>query len=701
MGRFTVTVPFYNTETGRAYPFSRLFFFINNTSTPKDTFADFGETVVNPNPVVSDGSGQFGNIFLDNEPYSVEFRDRNNVTIWRRDDVRGQGTLVPSDIIIEERQTLTDGQTLVNWSDINANLAAFYVSNADVDQGRLTEGSDEDYTINSATSITLNESYPNGTTILALQFEPTTQKSVSLNDLSDVEITNPQDGDILVYNDLMALWVNSPGTNGGDMLDFDSVADAKAAGVALNSLVRTKSYYNNSASDTEGAAFYRSMTAAEFGGTPDEKGDHTDTNGNVLKLIVFFTATVKQYGAVGDGVTDDTSCFDAAIAAQERVYIPASDNFYMVANVEVLSNKEIFGPGDAAKLMLIPGDYGDTATTPAAALKMVNTDATLVHGFLIDGNKDNVTGNALTNIEGIDLNSATNCKLYDLTLNNTKADGIDFDESSDCQAFRIKGTNCGGYAVHISINSTRCKTYNCLAVNCGDDLLRGGFDVFSSASQSEVFDNVARNCYRGFVILGDDNICHSNRVITATDNGIRIEGNRNQVQNNRVQGAVSNIRVVGNDNIINNNHSNSGDVGISVEGARNTIAGNLCRDNAIQGIRLTAPSNQNVITGNISIDSNNAGSGIVDTTSNQNYYGENFTGGVTPVGYKALLEKTTANGASVGDVIAGSNFVYANTSGSSSGAVPDGDWYLLGQTSGTAQPEENRVSLYIRVGNSS
>ena len=51
--------------------------------------------------------------------------------------------------------------------------------------------------------------------------------------------------------------------------------------------------------------------------------------------------SVKDFGAVGDGVADDTLAFNAAIAAGKRVFVPAGT--YSVADIAVVNNMDVEG----------------------------------------------------------------------------------------------------------------------------------------------------------------------------------------------------------------------------------------------------------------------------------------------------------------------------------------------------------------------
>lgn len=62
--RYYTPNPFEVDPTGVPYAAGQLFFYVTGTSTPQNTYQDAGLTVPNPNPVVADSSGHYGNIFL-------------------------------------------------------------------------------------------------------------------------------------------------------------------------------------------------------------------------------------------------------------------------------------------------------------------------------------------------------------------------------------------------------------------------------------------------------------------------------------------------------------------------------------------------------------------------------------------------------------------------------------------------------------
>ena len=93
---------------------------------------------------------------------------------------------------------------------------------------------------------------------------------------------------------------------------FNSVSDLQAASLTAGQLTQTKRYF---AGQDGGGATYLIKTAVDYAGTPDEYGDHTLANGNVAVLQTEGSVNVKQFGATGDGTTDDTASIQAAVSS--------------------------------------------------------------------------------------------------------------------------------------------------------------------------------------------------------------------------------------------------------------------------------------------------------------------------------------------------------------------------------------------------
>ena len=75
---------------------AQLIFYVTGTTTAKNTFSDAGLTTVNPNPVIADFTGRFGDIFLESGDYKVVLKDADDAVVWTRDPVAGMSTAVSS-----------------------------------------------------------------------------------------------------------------------------------------------------------------------------------------------------------------------------------------------------------------------------------------------------------------------------------------------------------------------------------------------------------------------------------------------------------------------------------------------------------------------------------------------------------------------------------------------------------------------------
>ena len=124
------------------------------------------------------------------------------------------------------------------------------------------------------------------------------------------------------------------------------------------------------------------------------------------------TVSVKDFGAKGDGVTDDTAAIQAAIDTGVPVYIPRGT--YAVSGILLngLSDTSVSGDGTSSALSLIAGS-NDNVIGIASCTRVTVSD------LRIDGNR---TGNSLGH--GVRVASSTDTNLFNLYVHDTPVYGI-------------------------------------------------------------------------------------------------------------------------------------------------------------------------------------------------------------------------------------------------------------------------------------
>ena len=123
------------------------------------------------------------------------------------------------------------------------------------------------------------------------------------------------------------------------------------------------------------------------------------------RLIAQAAINVKDYGAVGDGVADDTTAVTAAIAAGGLIYFP-SGTYRITSKITIASNKTLFGDGYASKI-----GYD---TTGSSLFQITGSNVLLdrlrMQSLDTSSPKDVLKGLILVD-EGIDNISITNCQI--------------------------------------------------------------------------------------------------------------------------------------------------------------------------------------------------------------------------------------------------------------------------------------------------
>ena len=272
--------------------------------------------------------------------------------------------------------------------------------------------------------------------------------------------------------------------------------------------------------------------------------------------------SVKDFGAVGDGVADDTVAIQNALAATPSggtLWFPAGT--YLGWLIVRKNNITIKGDGSASTVIKIPNgatytqpkESGGTITgTPScievgdlAMGNLANTYTNIrVEGFTLDGNKANTTAPVppLGDVLGL---------------------GLTFTKSSYCSFDDIKSVNCHGVGIGAFINSNYMIGRGYVE-NCGFATSYPGFDL--NSSKYGVFDIVSRDCFAGGRIL--DN-CWGNNL-------------RLSVHNASADGFIYNNQAV------NQSHTNIVDVTVHTCGQHGINIGLNCKNSHIRGTIIDA-----------------------------------------------------------------------------------------------------------------
>lgn len=128
--------------------------------------------------------------------------------------------------------------------------------------------------------------------------------------------------------------------------------------------------------------------------------------------------SVKDFGAVGDGVTDDTTAIQAAISANASVFFP--DGTYLCSRLDLVSGSRIVGTGIGKSVIkLKPGANDDL-------IRGQNISGVEISGVTIDGNKSQNSFPSPNPFSGCNCVQLINCddiKIFNSRLTNSLGNG--------------------------------------------------------------------------------------------------------------------------------------------------------------------------------------------------------------------------------------------------------------------------------------
>lgn len=156
--------------------------------------------------------------------------------------------------------------------------------------------------------------------------------------------------------------------------------------------------------------------------------------------------TVRDFGAVGDGSVDDTAAFQAAIAANKLVRVPAGT--YRVSQIRLASGTNLVGEDRAATVILDAGAGGTIVDGSRACVLILDTTGSRVANLTIRGRGYSATANDI----GLCLHAAQEAQVENVRVESFTGRGVWLQHrlTSYCE-FR-------GLSVH-RVYKTRAKLY--------------------------------------------------------------------------------------------------------------------------------------------------------------------------------------------------------------------------------------------------
>lgn len=153
----------------------------------------------------------------------------------------------------------------------------------------------------------------------------------------------------------------------------------------------------NAQGDPIAVSLEGSMAAPDF--TASGTGATTRTNTDKHSDIV----SIKDFGAVGDGITDDTVAIQNALSASNSIYIP-NGSYLIVATIELTSDQTLTGAGQSAILKCQSNSFNAIEINGrGVCIQNIRIEGGNC-GIKLFGRTSECTGNVISNVQIIGSN---------------------------------------------------------------------------------------------------------------------------------------------------------------------------------------------------------------------------------------------------------------------------------------------------------
>lgn len=402
-----------------------------------------------------------------------------------------------------------------------------------------------------------------------------------------------------------------------------SIYTASSGGSAVNSVNSdsTTGYFSFYVDDTDYNPFQKFKVVIS-------KADYDSQTYDNIDIIPYYPfVDVREYGAVGDGTTDDTAAIQAAIDA-----IPSTGGTILIPEAEfafkyltLKSNLSFVGLGPGSILKVLED------ATVGYCIYALSASRIYLGNFKLNGNKTGRT----TGRAGIKLETVTHSTLENLWIEENIGTSVTLKASDYNKLHKVRSINDTNQGIQIGAggitggtpSSDHNTLVDCFVSGCGDDgvyidlnasynQMLGGY-ILSAGRYGVIIDQSPHNLVKGVTIKNSFSY-----GVLVTNNTTDGASNHNEITKCQIEASGNDsIRIQGDsgtvlgNSVVDNKITSSGGASVWVDSADHTVVGsNTCHTSQNEGIKINN-SDYCPVTGNSLLSNSQAVNNATDAIS--------------------------------------------------------------------------------------